>query len=290
MTVIAMTREMGSRGREVALGLAKRLGLQIIHHELVEQGLAARLNLPESAVHHFLEGEASLFERWKIDRSRLSLYTKEEILELASQDNVLIRGWGAAQLLRPIGHVLCIRVCAPMHCRQDELLARVSLKGRDQARVEIERNDAAHAQVIEKIFKVDWRDPEHYDLVLNTERMPIEACVDQIMQIAALPDFQPTENSRKGLADKLIELRIRSRLDGLNDNAGLARGLQISVDAGKVSLKGIAADAEIAHMIVRTAGQTEGVFEVDNQMRIASGRRRGISELMPGQTYQRRFT
>jgi len=55
MTVIAMTREMGSRGREVALGLADRLGLEIVHHELIEQYLAARLNLTESAVHHFLE-------------------------------------------------------------------------------------------------------------------------------------------------------------------------------------------------------------------------------------------
>jgi hypothetical protein len=63
MTVIAMTREMGSRGREVALGLADRLGLKIIHHELVEQDLSERLNLPESAVHRFLEGDVSLFER-----------------------------------------------------------------------------------------------------------------------------------------------------------------------------------------------------------------------------------
>ena len=36
MTVIAMTREMGSRGKDVALGLASRFGLEIIHHELIE--------------------------------------------------------------------------------------------------------------------------------------------------------------------------------------------------------------------------------------------------------------
>jgi cytidylate kinase len=270
MTVIAMTREMGSRGREVALGLADRLGLEIIHHELVEQSLAARLNLTESAVHHFLEGQVSLFERWKIDRSRLSLYTQVEILELASRGNVLIRGWGAAQLLRSIGNVLCIRVCAPMRCRQDEILARVSLKDRDEARAEIERNDAAHAKVIQRLFKADWREPEHYDMVLNTERVPIDVCVDQIAQLADLPKFQQTERARRALTDKLIEFRIRGRLDSLSDNDGLAWGLQLSVDSGKVSLGGTAADDEIAHMIVRTAEQTEGVVEVDSRMRIAS--------------------
>jgi cytidylate kinase len=241
-------------------------------------------------VHHFLEGEVSLFERWKIGRSRLSLYTQEEILELACRGNVLIRGWGAAQLLRSIGNVLCIRVCAPMRCREDEILARVSLKDRDEARGEIERNDAAHAKVIRRIFKADWRDPEHYDMVLNTERVPIDVCVDQIARLAALPHFQQTERSRRALTDKLIEFRIRGRLDGLSDNKGLAPGLQISVNAGKVSLGGIAADGEIAHMIVRAAGQTDGVIEVDNQMRIASGASISPSAFAADSSYGNRRT
>lgn len=263
MTVIAMTREMGSRGREVAVGLAERLGLEIVHHELVERDLAARLNLPESAVQHFLEGEVSLLERWKINRARLSLYTKEEILELACRGNVLIRGWGAAQLLRSVGNALCIRVCAPMRCREDEILARVKLKDRNKARTEIERNDAAHDKVIQQFFKADWRDPEHYDLVLNTERLPIQVCVEQVLSLAALPDFQETERSRQALRDRLIEYRIRGTLAGLGDS------LQISVDAGTVSLDGVAADDQIAHMIERTARQTEGVNEVKNRLRIA---------------------
>jgi len=274
MTVIAMTREMGSRGGDVALGLADRLGLEIVHHELVEHDLAARLTLPESAVHHFLEGKASLLERWKIDRSRLSLYTKEEILELACRGNVLIRGWGAAQLLRSIGNVLCIRVCAPMRCREDVLLARISsLKDREEARTEIERNDAAHAKVIQRLFKADWRDSKQYDMVLNTERLPIDFCVDQVAQLAALPNFQQTERSRRALADRLIEFRIHDGLYGLNNKHGLA-ALQISVDAGKVFLNGIVADNEIAHMVERAVSQTEGVIEVDNQMRIMPAARK----------------
>jgi cytidylate kinase len=265
MTVIAMTREMGSRGKDVALALADRLGLTIVHHELIEQDLATRLNLSESAVHHFLEGEASLFDRWKIDHTRLSLYTKEEILELACRGNILIRGWGAAQLLRGVGNVLCIRVCAPMRYREDVLLARVSLKDRDEARAEIERNDAAHAKVIEKFFKADWRDHEHYDMVLNTELVPIDVCVDQVARLVALPHFRQTERSRRALADKLIEFRIRGRLGGLSNKEGRVTGVKISVDAGHVTLEG-KADDEIAHMIERTARQTEGVIGVDNKL------------------------
>ena len=40
MTVVAMTREMGSLGKDVASGLAERLNLTVVHHELVERHLA----------------------------------------------------------------------------------------------------------------------------------------------------------------------------------------------------------------------------------------------------------
>jgi hypothetical protein len=45
MTVIAMTREMGSLGKDVAAGLADQMGLTVVHHELVEHNLAERLGV-----------------------------------------------------------------------------------------------------------------------------------------------------------------------------------------------------------------------------------------------------
>ncbi|NJO32969.1 MAG: cytidylate kinase-like family protein [Rhodospirillales bacterium] len=54
MVAIAMTREMGTLGKDVAQVLAQSLGLKIIHSELVEHDLAKRLGLQESAVHRYL--------------------------------------------------------------------------------------------------------------------------------------------------------------------------------------------------------------------------------------------
>ena len=88
MPVIAMTREMGTLGKDVAAGLAQRMGLEVVHHELVEQHLADRLRLGESSVHRFLEGESRLWDRWKINKSRLSHFTAEEILELGKISNL----------------------------------------------------------------------------------------------------------------------------------------------------------------------------------------------------------
>jgi hypothetical protein len=80
MIVIAMTREIGSRGSDVAAGLAQELGLKIINSEIVADDVAGRLRVEKSTVHRYLEGLASMFERWQIDTRKLSRYTSEEIL------------------------------------------------------------------------------------------------------------------------------------------------------------------------------------------------------------------
>ena len=47
MVAIAMTREMGTLGKDVAHGSADALGLKVIHSELVEHDLAKRLGVQE---------------------------------------------------------------------------------------------------------------------------------------------------------------------------------------------------------------------------------------------------
>src|SRR5204862_2132040 len=164
--------EMATLGKDVAAGLAERFGLTVVHHELVKQGIAERASMRESEVHRFLEGEASLLQRWTIYRKRLSRYTAQEILELAVKGNVLIRGWGATYLLRSVAHVICVRICAPMPFREQVLMKRLGIKDRLLARHEIEANDVAHNGTMQKMFGRDCTDPSLYTMVRNTGRAP----------------------------------------------------------------------------------------------------------------------
>jgi cytidylate kinase len=100
MTVIAMTREIGSHGSEVAAGVAAELGLEIINSEIVVPHIAGNLGLEHSSVQRYVDGKATLFDRWQIDTRKLSQHTLDHILNLALKDNVLIRGWGAAACFR----------------------------------------------------------------------------------------------------------------------------------------------------------------------------------------------
>jgi cytidylate kinase len=232
MAVIAMTREMGSLGKDVAAGLAEQMGLTVVHHELVEHHLAEKLGVQESTVHRYLEGEASLLERWKIDKQKLSRFTAEEILELAQKGKVIVRGWGATGVLRHIPHVLRVRVCADMGFRERVMTQRLGVDAA-AARREINRSDAAHAAIVRSFFGVDWQNPLIYHLVLNTGSVPIETCVTIVRLLAERPEFQETEETRSVLADELVESRVRAALGD-----AFATPVDIRVEKGKVTLTG----------------------------------------------------
>ncbi len=272
MTVIAMTREMGSQGKEVAAGLAQELGLEVVHHELVERHLAERLAMGASAVHLFLEGQPSLWERWKIDPSRLSRFTAEEILLLAQRGNVVIRGWGAAQLLREVAHVVCVRVCAPMAKRITVMQERLGISDPLAAEREIERNDGAHSRTIQRQFGEDWQGPHQYDIVLNTGFVPIATCVAIVRQLAESSSHLETDASRAMLADKLIEARARTILDAQVSDRPTGSGLDVAVAAGKVTLTGVTGGAGTLKSAIEKIAKVEGVVAVENRaLRINQG-------------------
>ena len=232
----------------------------------IERELAGRMHLRESEVHRFLEGSAGLFERWKIDQSKLSSYTAAEILQIARKGNVLIRGWGATQLLQDVPHVIRVRVCAPMALRIERMLKRMNISDVDVARREIERSDAAHTRVMQQFFDTDWRDPVNYHLVLNTGVLPVEACIDQVRLLTQNEIFVPSEASKAVIDDKIIETQIRTALDE-SEGAGLhGRSFDIDVSGGTVVVSGALASQGQIDAANDLIGGVDGVIEIQNEL------------------------
>ena len=273
MPVIAMTREMGSGGREVAQRVADKMGLTLILHEMVEHDLAEHLHVRDSAVHHLLEGGATLGERWQIGSKRLARYMGEEILDLANRGNVLIRGWGACIVLRDVSHVVRVRVCTPMEVRERVVMERYALKDRSAARRDIERNDATHKRILQIAYGVDWEDPLLYDMVLNTDRNSIETCVKLVCDLVESPEFQETEASRAILNDKTLEAHIRIKLrERFTIGTGVS-GVEATVSDGRAVLSGTAIHTTLVADAGRIAGAIAGVKEVQNGIIVVHGPR-----------------
>ena len=266
MTVIAMTREIGSHGSEVAAGVAAALGLEIINSEIVVPHVAGSLGVEQSAVQRYLDGKASLFDRWQIDTRKLSQHTLDQILNLALKDNVLIRGWGAAALFQGIRGVICVRVCAPMALRVRVMMERLGVKDAEAIQQEIERFDAGHSRAMRAAFNFDWNDALLYDIVLNSARVTIDHCVKAVCDLAQHQRSQDDSETKAALADKLLEAKINSALAEHISIADAPNGISVSVADGKVTLSGTCSNGAVRAKAEKAARGIADLREIDNRI------------------------
>jgi hypothetical protein len=118
-----MTREMGSLGKDVAAGIAERTQRKVVYQEIIEP-IANKMRLRKSHVERFLDGKSGLWERLTTDKTSLSIFTADETFRfLRDGSTAVIRGWGAAHLLKDVPHVIRVRVCAPLELRVQRMMA-----------------------------------------------------------------------------------------------------------------------------------------------------------------------
>lgn len=268
MPLIAMTREMGSLGKDVAAGIAERANKKVVYHEIIEP-LANKMRLRKSHVERFLEGKSGIWERLTTDRTSLSIFTADETFRfLRDGSTAVIRGWGAVHLLRNIPHVVRVRVCAPFETRVSRMMERLSTDNRETVENEIHLSEEAHSAITKRHFGVNWKDPENYDLVLSTERLSVDECVEEVEGMMKRPRFQETADSIRLVTNLALEWAVRSAMR--RD----ARTTEVSITVrcldGVVRLEGVVDSAEEAQAVTEVVASVEGVREVDNQLRSAT--------------------
>jgi cytidylate kinase len=271
MPVIALTQEMGSLAKDVAQQLADELGIDTMRHE-VAATVAQKMHVPKSLINRLREGQAGTIERLRADRSSLAIFTAEEVLDTAARGNVVLRGWGATCLLHPVPHVVCVRVTRPLPQRVDWLMAKLDTDDAEAAEAEIRRSDQAHASRMNEQFGVTWGDPLLYDLVLNTDRLSVDTCVQQIKAMITRPEFAETPASVAILQNLALSARVRSALRADESTHGV--DITIIGNGGQLALSGIVASAQEKQASETVAAAVAGVTAVDNQLRVMAGSRR----------------
>lgn len=259
MPVIAMTREMGSLGKEVARMAAERLDVTVVHHEVLDP--AEERAAYETEVTRFLEGP----DAGPVNARELpfgSALKPTEIYRLVERGNVLIRGWGAARLLKGLSQVLSVRVCSTLDRRISEMQRRLGVDA-GTAESEIRRSDASHAKRVFMLFEEDWRSPDHYDLVLNTADLSVESCASIVVDAAL--GLTETEEARAALAERLLEARIAEVLQAPPLRRRYAN-VSCSVDRDRVRLFGAVSDGTASQAIEAAVRALPSVAEVTNEI------------------------
>jgi cytidylate kinase len=207
MSVITISRQSGSEGNQIARVLCEELDYSIFEKPLMMQ-LAAQLkrevtdgadqlpkarSLLERILNPFdsaLEPGHEIHKEISFDEHSLPSVDQVSALIMAAyhHNNVVIVGRGSQVVLANKPDVLHVRIIAPLEKRIQTWMARDKLTYKD-AEKRVHERDKAHVDFVKNFYDADVRNPELYDLVINTEKLSIIDAVDLIIQ--ALHNIEP---------------------------------------------------------------------------------------------------
>lgn len=218
MSVITISREIGSEGTTVAQQLARTLDYRLIDKTMLES-ILKQFGFVQFARDY--EASASYWDR--MDESRLDMIAtlNRALKATASLDNVVLLGRGAFVVLGGYANVLNVRLQAPLATRVQRVMARRNLT--DQAKAEriVKESDQARASFIQSWYGARWDIAGYYNLVIDTSIASPEMAVDWIAAARAAM-AQATADTRRDLKSLVVDdmVVMRAVQEALESYAG----------------------------------------------------------------------
>ena len=169
-TLVTITRQYGSGGREVADLVAKKMGVRRYDRKVVAMA-AEKL------------GDEANFHRMYIEQAKV-------ILEVAKEDgSAVFLGRCADYILKDQPNTYSFFIYAD----DDYRLARAKTHYAGHTIKELDAEDKHREQYYAYYTGRTWGDPQNYDLMINTSKISLEAAADLIISYIELRQKKTAE-------------------------------------------------------------------------------------------------
>jgi cytidylate kinase len=236
------------------------LGYQLYDTEAIEHE-AQKMGYLES-VKEIDEKVPSLFHRLAGHNPALALARLTAIIyQLASRGDAVLLGRGSHILLGAFNCALNVRVVASRKTRIRNLQARGYHE--ELAPKAIEESGHERGAFTKLAFRVDWDNPELYDITLNMDKLNVEVAVDTVIGLARSELLQEASVDCLRSIEKLALARRAEAalLEAKLDNVSVS-----VTDPGCIHLSGYVwqdPDRARAEDMLKTV---EGAREVENEI------------------------
>jgi hypothetical protein len=204
-TVVCISATEGADAEEIASLVADRLGFRLVGEQVVaraaqsagvephvvadveqRRGLVRRLlkEIPAAGAGYTLVGEMPVLEAGRPGDDDLRGLIRSAIEEIADQGDAVIVAHAAALALDNKPHALRVFVTASPQTRA-ERIAEARGCGEKEARKLVSRGDAERADYRRRFYDARSEGPADYDLIVNTDRLPVEQAAELIVRAAA---------------------------------------------------------------------------------------------------------
>ena len=196
-TIITISREFGSGGREIGKKLAEQLGFAFYDKELIEiaakeSGMDKELFAEDDtrtsrgfhllgAIGFSLGGPLTAITELSLN-DRLFLVQSQVIEQVAAQGNCVIVGRCADYVLRDNKNVLNVFIHGNMVDKKERAIHSYEVDERDIEN-SIRKIDKHRANYYDYYTDCTWGDANNYDISINSSTFGIDGCVEIIKSL-----------------------------------------------------------------------------------------------------------
>lgn len=192
ITVITISRQMGSLGKEISQYLADRLGYRLACREIINQA-AIQVGSPEIALAAIDElgllGICPSPQACEAYRLRIQVIMDE----LAAVGNVIIVGRAGQVILANHPNVFHVQIVAPYEIRTGRVSNDKCIPI-EFAQKQVKASDHFRRHYLQKFYNVRWDDPTLYNLVINTGHLSPATAAQIILTAINQPKPEATES------------------------------------------------------------------------------------------------
>jgi len=266
MPLITISRSLGRGGRIIAEKVAKALNRELFDDDRLQQA-AIEMGIPAESVKNLNEKAPGLFDRLLTRKPESYLEIMESVVyDVARKGEGIILGHGSQMLLRDFGCAFHVYLHATGPTRLKYVMETKGVS-REAAQKLIQKSDHQQRGFFRFAFRMDWNDPSLYDLIINTEKLGIDAAVKLIVDTAGSDLIQECSLTAVEAMERLSqEKRIEAAIMEQNINPLL---LHIEVpEIGVVDISGTTYSLEEKERIADIIKEVPGIREVRGEVSV----------------------
>jgi cytidylate kinase len=260
--VVCISRGTLSGGKELAARLAEKLDYACLSREELSEA-ATREGIQVGKLEMSMVRPGIFSERLALERDHYVAFTTAYLCDKAEGRGLVYHGRSGHLVLPGISHVLRVRVLADEEYRIKSVMRDLGLD-RGKAHRYIEEVDEDRRRWVRSMHGLSWEDAANYDIVLNLAQVSIGNATAVLMQMAMLPDFQPTPASRRSMENLRLAAKARVQI-AQGERTHRAR-VNVRADGGVVHVTYLPQDASMAAAIPEVCRDLPGLTDIRTTM------------------------
>lgn len=263
MSVITVSRQYGSVGKEIAEKLAKSLGYQFLDKKSLEAQYG-KYGIPDVSFEKYDEKNPGFFEYFKSGKDRYLRFLKTAVFENSKEGNCVICGRGGQLMLQGLPGVLKVRITASMETRIQRVSEQLNCDEKSAEKI-IHHNDKERSGFHKFFFDHNWEEPELYDIIINSDNISEESIIDTLKVLNDCKCMQYDPEDLKGkIEDRFLAQEVIISL--LYEHSIPIDILDVTCENGAVTIKGTVTVEQNIDQCKEAALKVPGVKSVDPEI------------------------